>query len=137
MTRASMMAQDEPSLEDRVRERAYQLWVEAGQQHGRADEFWFLAEQEIGGAGTGAAVVEADMDLGSGDMSEGADASLASDEGLGTPAAEKPKRTRKAPAKAGDKPAKAPARSKAAADSASLAASDGKPRRGRRPGATV
>ena len=33
--------------EQRIRERAYALWEEAGCPEGRADEFWNLALQEI------------------------------------------------------------------------------------------
>jgi hypothetical protein len=33
--------------EQRIRERAYVLWEEAGCPEGQADEFWSLAQQEI------------------------------------------------------------------------------------------
>ena len=37
-----------------IRDRAYQLWEQAGRPEGRSDEFWFLAQQELyGGASTG------------------------------------------------------------------------------------
>ena len=47
-------------IEERIRERAYLLWEEAGRPHGRSDEFWFAAWQELmgdsapGEAGSGA-----------------------------------------------------------------------------------
>jgi len=34
-------------IERRVRERAYQLWEEAGYPPDRSDEFWYRARQEI------------------------------------------------------------------------------------------
>jgi Protein of unknown function (DUF2934) len=33
--------------EQRIRERAYQLWQEAGEPEGRDQEFYYLAEQEL------------------------------------------------------------------------------------------
>ncbi len=33
--------------EQRVRERAYDLWEQAGRPHGRNDEFWALAAREV------------------------------------------------------------------------------------------
>lgn len=33
--------------EYRVRDRAYQLWDDAGQPEGREQEFWFEAEREL------------------------------------------------------------------------------------------
>lgn len=34
--------------EDKVRERAYQLWEQAGSPEGREREFWYDAERELG-----------------------------------------------------------------------------------------
>ncbi|KLK91783.1 hypothetical protein AA309_18085 [Microvirga vignae] len=34
-------------LEHRIRERAYELWMQHGSQPGRADEYWYQAEREI------------------------------------------------------------------------------------------
>jgi hypothetical protein len=34
-------------LEQRVRERAYHLWVLEGRQEGRAEEYWNRAEEQI------------------------------------------------------------------------------------------
>jgi hypothetical protein len=35
------------SLEDRIRERAYQLWTAHGCVDGQADQHWLAAEREI------------------------------------------------------------------------------------------
>ena len=40
-------ANDREALEDRIRCRAYLLAEKAGFPEGRADEFWFRAEQEV------------------------------------------------------------------------------------------
>ncbi len=34
-------------LEQRIRERAYELWMRHGSLPGRAEEYWYQAEQEI------------------------------------------------------------------------------------------
>ncbi len=34
-------------LEQRIRERAYELWMQHGSLLGRADEYWYQAEREI------------------------------------------------------------------------------------------
>lgn len=33
--------------EDKIRDRAYQLWLDAGQPEGREQEFWYDAEREL------------------------------------------------------------------------------------------
>ena len=33
--------------EDKIRERAYQLWSDAGQPEDREQEFWYQAEREL------------------------------------------------------------------------------------------
>jgi hypothetical protein len=33
--------------DDKIRDRAYQLWDQAGQPEGREEEFWYLAEREL------------------------------------------------------------------------------------------
>jgi hypothetical protein len=33
--------------EQRIRARAYQLWQQAGQPEGQADEYWYQAQAEI------------------------------------------------------------------------------------------
>jgi Protein of unknown function (DUF2934) len=37
----------EEHLSDRIRERAYQIWVASGSPHGEADQHWLTAEREI------------------------------------------------------------------------------------------
>jgi hypothetical protein len=37
----------EPSLEQRIRERAYEIWDASGREDARADEHWFSAEREL------------------------------------------------------------------------------------------
>jgi Protein of unknown function (DUF2934) len=34
-------------LEQAIRERAYQLWIEAGHQEGHAESHWLTAQREI------------------------------------------------------------------------------------------
>lgn len=34
-------------FDQQIRERAYQLWEEAGRPEGRAEEFWFHAQADI------------------------------------------------------------------------------------------
>ncbi len=41
-----MMAMEEPS-DDRIRQRAHELWEQGGRPEGRQDEFWYQAEQEL------------------------------------------------------------------------------------------
>ncbi|SFV27369.1 Protein of unknown function [Devosia crocina] len=33
--------------DEMIRERAYQLWIDAGQPDGREQEFWYQAEREL------------------------------------------------------------------------------------------
>ena len=35
------------TLTDRIRERAYEIWVASGLQHGAAEDHWLAAEREI------------------------------------------------------------------------------------------
>jgi hypothetical protein len=46
------------SLENRIRERAYELWNVHGCVHGQADQHWLAAEREILAASTAALVRE-------------------------------------------------------------------------------
>jgi len=39
------MSETETPTEHRIRERAFQLWQEAGCPEGRAEEFWRLAQE--------------------------------------------------------------------------------------------
>ena len=38
------------SLEDKIRQRAYELWEQDGRVHGRSDEHWLKASLEVIGA---------------------------------------------------------------------------------------
>ena len=40
------------SLENRIRERAYEIWTAHGYVHGQADQHWLAAEREILAAST-------------------------------------------------------------------------------------
>ena len=42
------------SLENRIRERAYEIWTAHGCIHGQADQHWLAAEREILAASTAA-----------------------------------------------------------------------------------
>jgi Protein of unknown function (DUF2934) len=42
------------SLENRIRERAYEIWTAHGCAHGQADQHWLAAEREILAASTAA-----------------------------------------------------------------------------------
>jgi hypothetical protein len=42
------------SLENRIRERAYEIWAAHGYVHGQADRHWLAAEREILAASTAA-----------------------------------------------------------------------------------
>jgi hypothetical protein len=44
--RRKRMLEDSESLEQRIRERAFALWMEAGCPERRADEFWQLAREK-------------------------------------------------------------------------------------------
>jgi Protein of unknown function (DUF2934) len=41
----------EQALEERIRERAYEIWNATGKTHGQADEQWLDAEREVLAAG--------------------------------------------------------------------------------------
>jgi DUF2934 family protein len=41
-------------LSDRIRERAYEIWIASGSPHGEAEQHWLTAEQEILAAPTAA-----------------------------------------------------------------------------------
>ena len=43
---------DTTHREERIRQRAHQLWLAAGTPNGRDNEFWHLAEAEIDAADT-------------------------------------------------------------------------------------
>lgn len=43
------------TIEDKVRDRAFAIWVEEGRPEGRAEEHWFKAEAELAAAKPGPA----------------------------------------------------------------------------------
>ena len=43
-----------PQDNDKIRQRAYEIWDMEGRQDGRADEHWLQAERELDASGTGA-----------------------------------------------------------------------------------
>ena len=49
----------EPDLSDRIRERAYEIWIESGYRDGEAEQHWLAAEQEVLSAQLSAAVLSA------------------------------------------------------------------------------
>jgi hypothetical protein len=53
------MNQMEPDLSDRIRERAYEIWIETGYRDGEAEQHWLAAEQEVLSAQFSAAVPSA------------------------------------------------------------------------------
>ena len=46
-------------LSERIRERAYEIWIASGHRDGEADQHWLVAEQEILSSRRSAAVTEA------------------------------------------------------------------------------
>lgn len=100
--------------EARIRERAYALWVQAGREDGKADDFWYRAEREIREEGGGAGAEDAsvfivpDSEMLTGEPDAGAAAGAPSVAALGT-APVAPAKPRRAPAKPVAKGAKAPA----------------------------
>ena len=64
-------------VEQRIRERAYQLWVQNGEERGRAEEYWLQAERELMGApneGSVGSSVPAGTDGGTFEASAGSEA---------------------------------------------------------------
>lgn len=37
------------SGEAQIKQRAYELWIQAGEPEGSSEQFWYQAEKEIGG----------------------------------------------------------------------------------------
>jgi hypothetical protein len=37
----------EPDLSDRIRERAYEIWIASGYRDGEAQQHWLAAEREV------------------------------------------------------------------------------------------
>jgi hypothetical protein len=44
---------DQEAEDDRIRRRAYELWVQSGQPEGSAEKFWLQAEREVKGESPG------------------------------------------------------------------------------------
>ena len=51
--------QMEPDLSDRIRERAYEIWIASGYRDGEAQQHWLAAEREVLSAQLSAAVPSA------------------------------------------------------------------------------
>ena len=51
--------QMEPDLSDRIRERAYEIWIASGYRDGEAQQHWLAAEREVLSAQLPAAVPSA------------------------------------------------------------------------------
>ena len=109
-------------LEERIRERAYELWMRHGSLPGRADEYWYQAEQEIlGHAETTEGSQEDSQPLPIMDPAPLGMTSMTADEILSSPAAPAPKtRKKRSPAAApaaeaadAPAPAEAPKRKRA------------------------
>ena len=45
--------------DEKIRQRAYEIWDRDGRQDGQADNHWLRAERELGGAETGVAAEQA------------------------------------------------------------------------------
>jgi hypothetical protein len=82
-------------IEERIRERAYELWMRHGSLPGRADEYWYQAEQEIlGHAGAGESGQEGSQPLPIMDPAPLGMTSMTADEILSSPAAPKTRKKR-------------------------------------------
>jgi hypothetical protein len=46
-------------LSERIRERAYEIWIASGYRDGEADQHWLAAEQEISSSRRSATVAKA------------------------------------------------------------------------------
>lgn len=57
---------DKTDIEQRIRERAYSLWEAEGRPHGRSEEYWNRASEELrlgGQAGSRGGITEALKDM--------------------------------------------------------------------------
>jgi len=80
-------------LEQRIRERAYELWMRHGSLPGRADEYWYQAEREIlGESQEGAGTQQEDLPII--DPAPLGMTSMTADEVLSAPAAPKTRKKR-------------------------------------------
>lgn len=78
-------------LEERIRERAYELWMRHGSLPGRADDYWYQAEREILGEGSEETGAETPPLI---DPAPLGMTSMTADEVLSSPAAPKTRRKR-------------------------------------------
>ncbi|MBA1156461.1 DUF2934 domain-containing protein [Microvirga mediterraneensis] len=107
-------------IEERIRERAYELWMRHGSIHGRADEYWYQAEREVLGGGSGTEGMKAPII----DPAPLGMTSMTADEELVSPAAPKTRKKRS--------PAAAPAAAAPVADESEAPAAVPKRRRSTR-----
>ncbi|MXQ10071.1 DUF2934 domain-containing protein [Microvirga makkahensis] len=96
-------------LEQRIRERAYELWMQHGSLPGRAEEYWYQAEQEILGQQSNESGSSLPSDAGQGEVApvETSPAPLGMtsqtlDEVLSSPATPKPRKRKDVAAAAAD-----------------------------------
>jgi len=98
-------------LEERIRERAYELWMRHGSLPGRADEYWYQAEREVLGEGEETTEAQALPIM---DPAPLGMTSMTADEVLSSPAAPKTRKKRGSasppPETGGDTPIEAPKR---------------------------
>jgi hypothetical protein len=52
------------AAQERIRERAFQIWIEEGQPIGRDKEHWALAEAEMGFLAEGSSPLQLDQPIG-------------------------------------------------------------------------
>ena len=78
-------------LEEKIRERAYELWMQHGSQPGQAEEYWYQAEREILGGGNEASRTETPPIM---DPAPLGMTSMTADEVLSSPAAPKTRKKR-------------------------------------------
>lgn len=79
----------DPRHEDRIRARAYQLWLDNGSPENMAEHFWLMAEEEIAQAG-----VQADA---AAELEEGEAPGQLAEDITGTESGRTPSRGRGAP----------------------------------------
>jgi Protein of unknown function (DUF2934) len=78
-------------LEERIRERAYELWMQHGSLPGRAEEYWYQAEREISGGTDEGAETQTPPIM---DPAPLGMTSMTADETLSSPAAPKTRKRR-------------------------------------------
>jgi hypothetical protein len=86
------------TLTDRIRERAYEIWVASGRPHGAAADHWLAAEREIFGTPQALAereIIDAPQPVAEREILDAPQAALA----VQSPVVKKSSRTPRAPAK--------------------------------------